>query len=155
MFVGHGNPVTSGAYACRPSLALVRGARCYGGLMVSCLAQGLAVHAVAASSDTQDAVAHYPESLMSENFSSPESSSLPTLAQIKTYDENRPSFPGEHLFALGAGVALLMASRRSRSFLTRTAGSVLGSALLYRSASGRDGLTKLLRFLPGGFLGRR
>ena len=90
-----------------------------------------------------------------KNFTSLESSSLPTLAQIKAYDEKRPSFPGEHLFALGAGVALLMASRRSRSFLMRTAGSALGSALLYRSASGRDGLVKVLRFMPGGFMGRR
>ena len=83
------------------------------------------------------------------------SSSPSTLAQIKEFDESRPSFPGEHLFALGAGLALLMAASRSRSFLTRTAGSALGSALLYRSASGKDGLAKMMRFLPGNFLGRR
>lgn len=81
---------------------------------------------------------------------------IPTLKQVKEFDENRSSFPGEHLLVLGAGIAVLMASRSSRSFLVRTAGSTLGSALLYRAASGRDGLSKVLRFLPGGFLtGRR
>lgn len=80
-------------------------------------------------------------------------SRLPTLQQIKDYDERRPSFPGEHWLVLGAGLALLMASRRSRSWVKRTAGSALGSALLYRAASGRDGLSKLLPYLPMG--GRR
>lgn len=91
---------------------------------------------------------------MPNSSTSPAASSLPTLAQVKEFDEKRPSFPGEHLLTLGAGLALLMASRRSRSFLMRTAGSALGSALLYRSASGRDGLVKMLRFLPGGFVNR-
>ncbi|CDS53201.1 hypothetical protein [Polaromonas sp. CG9_12] len=87
---------------------------------------------------------------------SPTSTKIPTLRQVKEFDQNRSSFPGEHWLVLGAGVAVLMASRRSRSFLMRTAGSTLGSALLYRAASGRDGLGKVLRFLPGGFLtGRR
>ena len=85
----------------------------------------------------------------------PVSSKIPSLEQVKAFDDKRASFPGEHLLALGAGLALLMASNRSRSFLMRTAGSALGSALLYRAASGRDGLTKLLRFLPGGLTSRR
>lgn len=87
---------------------------------------------------------------------SPTSTKIPMFRQAKEFDENRPGFPGEHWLVLGAGVAVLMASRRSRSFSMRTAGSTLGSALLYRAASGRDGLSKVLRFLPGGFLtGRR
>ena len=80
---------------------------------------------------------------------------LPTLEQIKDYDQKRASFPGEHLLVFGAGLALLMAAGRSRSLLKRTAGSALGSALLYRAASGRDGVTKLLRFLPMGLMNRR
>ena len=92
---------------------------------------------------------------MQTPFTSPVSSKIPSLEQVKAFDDKRASFPGEHLLTLGAGLALLMASGRSRSFLMRTAGSALGSALLYRSASGRDGLTKLLRFLPGGLMGRR
>lgn len=75
------------------------------------------------------------------------------LEPLKDYDRRRPSLPGEHWLALGAGIALLMASRRSRSWVGRTAGSVLGSALLYRAASGRDGLSRLLPYLPTG--GRR
>ncbi|MDB5780078.1 MAG: hypothetical protein JWP79_3080 [Polaromonas sp.] len=73
-----------------------------------------------------------------------------SLKELKDYDESRPSFPGEHWLTLGAGLALLMASGRSRSWVMRTAGSALGSALLYRAASGRDGLAKVLPFLPMG-----
>ncbi|MBC7444221.1 MAG: hypothetical protein H7273_01955, partial [Polaromonas sp.] len=54
-----------------------------------------------------------------------------------------------------AGLALLLAAGRSRSLLKRTAGSALGSALLYRAASGRDGLAQVLRFLPMGAANRR
>ena len=74
--------------------------------------------------------------------------SLPSLKEIKDYDQNRPGFPGEHWRVLGAGVALLLASRRSDSFWVRTAGSVMGSALVVRSASGSEGLSKIVRYLP-------
>lgn len=72
------------------------------------------------------------------------------LKQVKEYDERRPGFKGEHWLVLGAGVAALLASRRSPSPLRRTVGSALGSALLYRAASGREGLSKVLRYLPFG-----
>ena len=72
------------------------------------------------------------------------------LKELQDFDERRPSFPGEHWLVLGAGLAVLMASRRSRSWVKRTAGSALGSALLYRAASGRDGLAKVLPYLPVG-----
>lgn len=72
------------------------------------------------------------------------------LKQAKEYDQRRPGFAGEHWLVLGAGVAALLASRRSPSPLRRTVGSALGSALLYRAASGRDGLAKVLRYLPLG-----
>jgi len=71
-----------------------------------------------------------------------------SLKDLKAYDQTRRSFPGEHLLVLGTGLAVLMASRRSRSTLARTAGSALGSALLLRAASGRDGLKKVLDYLP-------
>ncbi len=83
------------------------------------------------------------------------SSSVPLLQQLKAYDARRPSFPGEHWLVLGAGLAVMMASRRSPSFWRRTAGSALGSALLYRAASGRDGLSKALRYLPARRTGLR
>lgn len=72
------------------------------------------------------------------------------LRQVKAYDERRPGFKGEHWLVLGAGVAALMAARRSPSPMRRTVGSALGSALLYRAASGREGLSKVLRYLPFG-----
>jgi len=70
------------------------------------------------------------------------------LKQLQAYDERRPSFPGEHWLVLAAGVAVLLAARRSPSTLTRTVGSAVGSALLVRAASGRDGLAKVLTYLP-------
>ena len=89
---------------------------------------------------------------------SPLSSSVPkhsALAQLKDYDAHRPGFPGEHWLALGAGLAVLTASRRSRSWVKRSVGSVLGGALLYRAASGREGLARVLPYLPVSGLGRR
>ena len=74
--------------------------------------------------------------------------SIPSFQQIKDYDQNRPGFAGEHWLVLGAGLGLLLASRRSRSFVVRTAGSVMGSALVVRAASGSEGLSRLVRYLP-------
>lgn len=74
--------------------------------------------------------------------------SIPSFKEIKDYDQNRPGFAGDHWLVLGAGLALLLASRRSPSFLVRTAGSVMGSALVVRAASGSEGLSKLVRYLP-------
>ena len=70
------------------------------------------------------------------------------LKGVRQYDQRRPGFKGEHWLVLGAGVAALLAARRSPSPLRRTIGSALGSALLYRAASGRDGLAKVLRHPP-------
>ena len=74
--------------------------------------------------------------------------SLPSFQEIKDYDDNRPGFAGEHWLTLGAGMALLLGSRRSDSFWVRTAGSVVGSALIVRAASGNEGLSKLVSYLP-------
>ncbi len=74
------------------------------------------------------------------------------VQQLKAIDEARPSAPGEHWLVLGAGIAAWMITRKSPSFLLRTAGLVAGSALVGRAASGRDGWSKLLRYTP---LGRR
>jgi uncharacterized membrane protein len=70
------------------------------------------------------------------------------IGDYKAWDESRDSFPGEHWIVFGAGVALLLASGRSASPLKRVLGSALGSALLYRAASGRDGVAKLAGHLP-------
>lgn len=74
------------------------------------------------------------------------------VRKLKALDDARPSAPGEHWLVLGAGIAAWMITRKSPSFLLRTVGLLAGSALVGRAASGRDGLSKVLRFTP---LGRR
>lgn len=73
-----------------------------------------------------------------------------TLQKIKDYDDARESFPGEHWLTLGAGLGIWLLSRHHPSMLIRTAGLMAGTALVGRAASGRDGLAKLLRYLPVG-----
>jgi hypothetical protein len=72
------------------------------------------------------------------------------LQKIKEYDDARPSIPGEHWIALGAGLGAWLLSRRHPSFMVRTLGLMAGTALVGRAASGRDGLSKVLRFTPVG-----
>jgi uncharacterized membrane protein len=72
------------------------------------------------------------------------------LQRLKAHDDARDSFPGEHWLVLGAGLAAWGLTRKSRSPVVRTLGMVAGSVLVGRAASGRDGLSKLLRFLPIG-----
>ena len=74
------------------------------------------------------------------------------LRELKAMDEARDSFPGEHWLVLAAGIAVLLAARRSPSPMVRALGSAAGSALLMRAASGRDGLTKVLTYVPVGKL---
>lgn len=61
------------------------------------------------------------------------------LQDLKKWDDRRPSFPGEHWLALGAGMLVMRSAGRSRSFLGRMAGRALGAALMARAATGRDG----------------
>lgn len=67
------------------------------------------------------------------------------LSALKRIDQRRPSLPGEHWATLGVGAALLGYARRHHAPLLRLAALVAGGALVYRAASGRDGLSKLLR----------
>lgn len=64
-------------------------------------------------------------------------------------DDQRPDLPGEHWAVMGAGLLLLLAAGRSRSFLGRTIAGAAGSALLGRAASGRGGLHRLVRAFTG------
>ena len=79
------------------------------------------------------------------------------LQSCQDWDQRRESFPAEHWIVLGIGVALLIASRRSTSPVTRALGSAAGGAMLARAASGRDGVAKLVALLPVGtrLFGRR
>ena len=68
----------------------------------------------------------------------------------KAAEPAREGIPGEHWLVLGAGVAVWAITRTSPLFLVRALGLVAGSALVGRAASGRDGLSKVLRFTPVG-----
>lgn len=74
------------------------------------------------------------------------------LQRLKARDDARDGFPGEHWLVLGAGLAAWGLTRKNRSPVVRALGLAAGTALVGRAASGRDGLSKLLRFLP---IGRR
>ena len=73
-----------------------------------------------------------------------------TLQKLKAADERRPGFPGEHWLVLGLGIALWQFTRRHRNWVVRTAGGLAASALVARAASGREGLSKVLRYPPFG-----
>ena len=79
-----------------------------------------------------------------------QSNALRRIEQVKRTDDAREGVPGEHWMTLGAGVGLWLWSRRSPSFMVRTLGLVAGTALVGRAASGRDGLSKVLAYLPVG-----
>lgn len=69
------------------------------------------------------------------------------LQTLKQFDAHRPGIPGEHVAVLAAGVLLLMAAGRGRSFLWRGLASMAGTALIGRAASGTGGVAKLASVL--------
>jgi hypothetical protein len=73
-----------------------------------------------------------------------------TLEKIKAADEAREGFPGEHWLVLALGIAVWQFTRRNRHWAVRTAGGFAASALVARAASGREGLSKVLRYTPFG-----
>jgi hypothetical protein len=72
------------------------------------------------------------------------------LEKLKAADEARPGFPGEHWLVLALGIAVWQVTRRHRFWAVRTAGGLAASALVARAASGREGLSKVLRYTPFG-----
>jgi hypothetical protein len=72
------------------------------------------------------------------------------LQKIKAADEARPGFPGEHWLVLGIGIALWQVTRRSPNYLVRTLGALGATTMVARAASGREGLSKVLRYTPFG-----
>ena len=72
------------------------------------------------------------------------------LKQIKEFDDAREGFPGEHWIVLGAGIGLWLATRRHPSVIVQTLGALGAAALAARAASGRDGLSNMLRYTPIG-----
>ena len=67
------------------------------------------------------------------------------LRELRDFDQARPSIPGEHLWVAAAGLALCGSALKRRSSAGRVLALVAGTALLYRAASGRDGLMRLMR----------
>lgn len=80
----------------------------------------------------------------------PEPDEASPLDKVKAADEAREGFPGEHWLVLALGIALWQFTRKDRHWFVRTAGALGASALVARAASGRDGLSKVLRYTPLG-----
>jgi hypothetical protein len=67
------------------------------------------------------------------------------LKRLQQWDERRSGVPGEHWAAFGTGVALLQMARPGRSPWLRAAAGVAGILMIWRAASGRDGVLKQRR----------
>jgi hypothetical protein len=80
----------------------------------------------------------------------PTTNTLRKIEDLKQMDDARPGFPGEHWIVLAAGLGAWLASRRHPSVMVRTLGLMAGTALVGRAASGRDGIARLVRYLPVG-----
>jgi hypothetical protein len=65
--------------------------------------------------------------------------------ELRNFDRSRQGFSGEHYWVAAVGLTLCALARRSRSSAGRALALVAGTALLYRAASGRDGLAHLAR----------
>ena len=72
------------------------------------------------------------------------------LQKLKAADEARPGFPGEHWLVLALGVGLWQDTRKHPNFVVRALGAFGATTLVARAASGRDGLSKVLRYTPLG-----
>jgi len=73
-----------------------------------------------------------------------------TLRKVKAADEARPGFPGEHWLMLALGILLWQVTRKHRNYFVRSLGALGATTLVARAASGREGLSKVLRYTPLG-----
>jgi len=80
----------------------------------------------------------------------PELAEPSVLEKIKAADAARPGFPAEHWLVLALGIAVWHFTRRDPRWIVRTAGGLGATALVARAASGREGLSKVLRYTPFG-----
>lgn len=72
------------------------------------------------------------------------------IEKIAAADAARKGFPGEHWLILGLGIALWQVTRKHHNYLVRTLGVLGATTLVARAASGREGLSKVLRYTPLG-----
>ena len=75
---------------------------------------------------------------------------LNAFQQLTQFDDARPGIPGEHWTSLELGLGAWWLTRRHQSFMVRTIGLGMGTAIVSWAASGRDGLSKILRLPPVG-----
>jgi hypothetical protein len=81
----------------------------------------------------------------------PEAQDEPSaLQKVKAADEARPGFPGVHWLVLALGIAVWQFTRTHRYWVVRTVGGLAATTLVARAASGRQGLSKVLRYTPFG-----
>ncbi|MPS98075.1 MAG: hypothetical protein E2581_06190 [Pseudomonas sp.] len=62
------------------------------------------------------------------------------IQDLRKWDDSRKGFKGEHWLVLGAGLLALRHARRTESGLGRLASGALGTVLIARAATGRDGV---------------
>jgi hypothetical protein len=72
------------------------------------------------------------------------------IDRLKAADEARDGFPGEHWIVLLLGAAAWYYTRTDRRWYVRLAGGFLATTLVARAASGRQGLSRVLRYTPIG-----
>lgn len=72
------------------------------------------------------------------------------LTRLKQWDDARDDLPGEHWIVLAAGLGVWYLSARHPSSVVKLVGMAAATALVGRAASGRNGLSKLLRYTPVG-----
>ena len=70
--------------------------------------------------------------------------------QLTQFDDARPGIPGEHWASPALGLGAWWLTGRHPSFMVRAIGLGVGTAMASQAASGRDGLSKILRLLPVG-----
>lgn len=61
------------------------------------------------------------------------------IQDLREWDQSRTGLKGEHWLVLGAGLLALHRARRAESTVGRLVGSAIGTALIARAATGRDG----------------
>lgn len=69
------------------------------------------------------------------------------LKRLRSVDERRSDFPGEHLIVFALGAWMLIAGMRSRTVVRRGLMTAAGTALIGRAASGTGGISRLARAL--------
>lgn len=73
-----------------------------------------------------------------------------TLDKLQAVDAARKGVPGEHWLVLLLGAAAWYYTRNDRRWYVRLGGGFLATTLVARAASGRKGLSQVLRYTPLG-----